>query len=1299
MTKPMYFLLILLPFSYFCLAQQNLSNDFSRNFIPNQGQFSKQEGDTSALFAKFTDPQGRELWITREGLRILTHHEQKGIQEQRICFSEHPINRKDVFFENPLPHHFNYFYPHCPQGIYGVKAYRNIRVQNIVEGFDLLLSLSVKGCIEQKIVQTETRTPANRSFEIKIFENVSTQTRVDDKTFASIPNWKKLEMYVKDTIWGVHAFSLGTYTSTTDSSLIISSTKLSNTSEQRLRSTRQDLPYWGTYWSGRTLSSMPDDTLLALDSIAGIRSFSLSASTLDTEGNLYIVGKDKRSVFSFSNQDTNYIVQDTIIVDVDAFIAKFSPQGVLLWANYYGSSRSEEATVVKLNSKNELYVAGYIIPQDSCYEYIEEESRWLNDFPIQKKAGAFHEDYGNVFFLKFTDKGERLWATLFPYGVGAGGSEAELNRFRCSYGTHLASMDIDAQDNVSTSYQIFNYPKYPNIYTTCDMSYGGVILLNKDDAIAGEFSPTFFYIGRSKFDKKQNAYIYGSLNNARGPFPLKEKTGAYYYNYRSSKDVFDVPLLIRHDSGQYNRSYSWATQIGQITARDRAANCLFHARDFLVMENDHLIISGITTSGNFPMVQKEQAYTLAHSQTYTNNCRQDSLWIFLSEFDENGKMIWSTFYAYKGFHSMAHTLTSDMEGGFYLMGGFTDANIKANTIYAHRNKGFLTHFDTNRKLTEEKELPLLMDKTSYYSGEKCYYDRVGFTRNEMEVHDFRFLHPTPKIHVNVSPYGILSITGNALSLGASLLNKPTENSYFQTSPENTDSVIAGFILLYSLCDTTAYPPIVLGLPSDSLYCAPLAIPVSIKDTAYPKYSMIWNAGTENESASASYTITKPGVYFAEARHKYPSCPSIYSDTIYIDSLPPPVLNFPQDTLKRCIGEGAYAIHASNPQATYLWSDGSTDSVYLLHYTGRPFVSLSCTVTNACGAWVADTITVEFLPPYAYLGQDTVLCNQDSLWLDIEKLNADIPINLQYRWFLNGIQVQGRGPNQGQYLITPQENGSLVVEVYSIDTDCKIAKDTLEFAYYPYPDVSAHISDTTICAQTQTLFVVDLSNQAPDASAQWYSNSHTLLGKEDRILLSEEGSYILLLQNSCSQAVDTFQLFHYPLWWTELVIPSDTFMCQDIPILLDVRIKNHPTTYQWGDESTTSNGLRSFTKAGEYEITLTDSMGCTQSHTLDLRSEDCSPILEIPNVFTPNDDGINDVLRVKTEEQIHKFSIQIFNSWGLQVSQYKGDADKWEWKGENRMGKQVPDGAYFWIALFEDFKGQKKKERGCVMVLR
>ena len=114
----------------------------------------------------------------------------------------------------------------------------------------------------------------------------------------------------------------------------------------------------------------------------------------------------------------------------------------------------------------------------------------------------------------------------------------------------------------------------------------------------------------------------------------------------------------------------------------------------------------------------------------------------------------------------------------------------------------------------------------------------------------------------------------------------------------------------------------------------------------------------------------------------------------------------------------------------------------------------------------------------------------------------------------------------------------------------------------------------------------------------------------------------------------------------------------------------------------------------------DSVGCMAHSVLNVTEEDCTPQFEAPNVFTPNGDGINDVFKLKTMEKLFDFEIRLFNRWGNQVYAYKGEPEEFSWDGTlYGNGQGAPDGVYFYVATFKDYKGKKKKQSGSVTILR
>lgn len=100
----------------------------------------------------------------------------------------------------------------------------------------------------------------------------------------------------------------------------------------------------------------------------------------------------------------------------------------------------------------------------------------------------------------------------------------------------------------------------------------------------------------------------------------------------------------------------------------------------------------------------------------------------------------------------------------------------------------------------------------------------------------------------------------------------------------------------------------------------------------------------------------------------------------------------------------------------------------------------------------------------------------------------------------------------------------------------------------------------------------------------------------------------------------------------------------------------------------------------------------------LGSEPCSSnpqdsqivVLEMPNVFTPNGDGINDTLTFVNFSGINKFFVSILNRWGNEV--YRGE-NEMKWDGK-RHGELVSEGVYFYQVNYNN-----ESKTGFVQVIR
>ena len=115
-------------------------------------------------------------------------------------------------------------------------------------------------------------------------------------------------------------------------------------------------------------------------------------------------------------------------------------------------------------------------------------------------------------------------------------------------------------------------------------------------------------------------------------------------------------------------------------------------------------------------------------------------------------------------------------------------------------------------------------------------------------------------------------------------------------------------------------------------------------------------------------------------------------------------------------------------------------------------------------------------------------------------------------------------------------------------------------------------------------------------------------------------------------------------------------------------------------------------SGKYSVVVTDANGCfviERGVVVPLNSRDC---IEIPDVFTPNGDGINDEWIIENIDMFPEAHIYVFNRWGQLL--YKGMVNDAPWDGRFR-GHYVPAGVYTYIVdLGEDLE----KYEGTVTVI-
>lgn len=119
----------------------------------------------------------------------------------------------------------------------------------------------------------------------------------------------------------------------------------------------------------------------------------------------------------------------------------------------------------------------------------------------------------------------------------------------------------------------------------------------------------------------------------------------------------------------------------------------------------------------------------------------------------------------------------------------------------------------------------------------------------------------------------------------------------------------------------------------------------------------------------------------------------------------------------------------------------------------------------------------------------------------------------------------------------------------------------------------------------------------------------------------------------------------------------------------------------------------FFRVRHYSYNVTS--GCRDSVVVEVTVDSSQVKADaIPNVFSPNDDGVNDRFKFIDPERnitsVKTFSITIFSRSGKQVYEYSGDPRDWEgWNGRiNGKGAKAAEGVYFFVIEATGWDGKR-----------
>ena len=431
----------------------------------------------------------------------------------------------------------------------------------------------------------------------------------------------------------------------------------------------------------------------------------------------------------------------------------------------------------------------------------------------------------------------------------------------------------------------------------------------------------------------------------------------------------------------------------------------------------------------------------------------------------------------------------------------------------------------------------------------------------------------------------------------------------------------------------------------------------------------------------------PGEY--QVRAIFPSglCTVSESVTLGINDLE--VLNFDFTTTDPlCIGEesGVITPSVSSPNLpyTYNWSTGSQDSILTNLGTGN----YTLTITDSAGCFgVFSESIIDPDPLSANLLTTAPVCIDEATG-SIEIVPADPNDNYTYIWSDGSTQATLSNVGAGDYSVTV--------------TNSNGCTNTFNTSLSNPQGLQFNITSNPILCFNGTSGSIDLTTDDPLNSFEYFwdtgndTPSITDLGA---------GNYSVTVsdENGCSETYTTEVTQPDPfLLNTTINQPSFT---TGGSIELFPEGGTPPYSFDWNNGST--NELLSNLEVGIFTVTATDEYGCTAVATVELSDpllgEDILDKIYIPNTFSPNNDGLNDLFQFYLTQQsliraVKEF--RIFDRWGGQVYQElnKETNTMRFWNG-TKNNKKVLSGVYAYLIVLESYSGEELVFKGDITCVR
>ena len=429
-----------------------------------------------------------------------------------------------------------------------------------------------------------------------------------------------------------------------------------------------------------------------------------------------------------------------------------------------------------------------------------------------------------------------------------------------------------------------------------------------------------------------------------------------------------------------------------------------------------------------------------------------------------------------------------------------------------------------------------------------------------------------------------------------------------------------------------------------------------------------------------------------------TCTTTATATINVTTTP--TINITPSGTVICTGQSATLTVIGNA-GPFVWTASSgANPTPNGTVTVNPSTTTTYSVLAGAGTCTANAVaTVSVLPVINPL----ITASSPSVCLTKTiTLNTATAAGLTYTWQPSGAIS---GANNTSSVSAVPQNSATVIYTVTVSNGVCSSSDTIQVKVLLAPDIKnvTTLNNDTICVGGCVTFSANTTGSAP-IFYQWYYQSGvgtSSVGVAPEACYPSAGNFSVVATASNTCGVDT-------------LIKTNFVTVFDLPVLVvsgdtTINIGESATVYADGGLSyswspningsiacpTCSSTVVQPTLTTQYIVVASNSIYCKVQDTVTVIVDiNCGDFF-IPNVFSPNGDGLNDLINVHGR-CISTFNLQIFNRWGEKVFETSSLSESWD--GTFR-GQKLDTGVFIYKADGVSIDGQEFKMKGNITLLR